>query len=574
MKKIYFLSLTLLMSIFSFGQATDLYFGMYSEGSSNNKFIQIYNGTNLAVDLSNYSVELYANGAVTATNTQTFTAGTMLAAGDVYVLYNSSSNAAIIAAGDASSSACNFNGDDAIALKKLGTVIDVIGSIGVDPGTAWAVGSTADGTLNHTIIRKLNVCNPNPVNLSSFGTDDATSEWTVYAIDAEWGQIGTHVGCSTTPSLSVSSPANNLTFSPETNSMSISLVVNNFTVANGTGNGHIHYTVNGGSVVMKYDTTPISLTSLTPGVYTVYLELVDNSHVAVVPAVNTSVTFTIASYNVVADLAALRADVIANGANKYYQVSSSPVITYARATRNQKYVQDASAAILIDDLPGTIATAMVAGDAVSGLKGQASLFSGVLQFLPSTNATIASSGNTVTPQVVTAADITANIETYESELVQINNSTFTTADGIITFTANTNYNLNDGSDIAFRSLFAEANYIGQIVPTGAANRGVLVAEFNGVAQVVSRSTADVLSSSSFSQIDGLKMYPNPTKNNLFIETALNGDINVSIVNMLGKEVVNANVVNNTVNVSNLTSGIYIVKITEEGKTSTKKLIIE
>ena len=24
------------------------------------------------------------------------------------------------------------------------------------------------------------------------------------------------------------------------------------------------------------------------------------------------------------------------------------------------------------------------------------------------------------------------------------------------------------------------------------------------------------------------MYPNPTKNNLFIETALNGDINVSI----------------------------------------------
>ncbi len=83
-----------------------------------------------------------------------------------------------------------------------------------------------------------------------------------------------------------------------------------------------------------------------------------------------------------------------------------------------------------------------------------------------------------------------------------------------------------------------------------------------------------LSSSSFSQIEGLKMYPNPTKNNLFIETALNSDINVSIVNMLGKEVVNATVVNNSINVANLTSGIYIVKITEEGKTSTKKLIIE
>jgi len=92
--------------------------------------------------------------------------------------------------------------------------------------------------------------------------------------------------------------------------------------------------------------------------------------------------------------------------------------------------------------------------------------------------------------------------------------------------------------------------------------------------VVFSGNVVVLGSSSFSQIDGLKMYPNPTKSNLFIETALKGDANVSIVNMLGKEVVNTKVVNNTVNVSNLTSGIYIVKITEEGKTSTKKLIIE
>ncbi len=83
----------------------------------------------------------------------------------------------------------------------------------------------------------------------------------------------------------------------------------------------------------------------------------------------------------------------------------------------------------------------------------------------------------------------------------------------------------------------------------------------------------MLSASTFSQIDGLKMYPNPAKNNLYIETALNSDINVSIVNMLGKEVVNTKVVNNTVNVSSLTAGIYIVKITEESKTATKKLII-
>jgi len=91
---------------------------------------------------------------------------------------------------------------------------------------------------------------------------------------------------------------------------------------------------------------------------------------------------------------------------------------------------------------------------------------------------------------------------------------------------------------------------------------------------ISTSAMDYnLASASFSQIDGLKLYPNPTKNNLYIETALNSTIYVSIVDMLGKEVINTKVTNNSVNVSNLTSGIYIVKITEEGKLATKKLII-
>lgn len=564
------------MSIFSFGQATDLYFSMYGEGSSNNKFLEIYNGTGANVDLVDYSIELYANGAATATNTQTFTAGTIIASGDVYVLRNGSAAlAAITSAADITSSTCNFNGDDAIALKKLGAVIDVIGQIGVDPGTSWPVAGTVGGTLDHTLVRKLSVCSPNPTNLASFGTDATNSEWIVYAIDGELGQLGSHAGCSSSPSLVITSPANAAMFNPNTTNVNVSFSVNNFNVANGTGDGHIHYTINGGSVVMQYDTTPISIPT-TPGLYTVYMELVDNTHTPIIPAVNATVNFEVAALNVVADLAALRADVIANGAGKYYQVSSTPVISYARTTRNQKYIQDATAGILIDDLPGTITTAMVDGDAISGLKGQASLFSGVLQLLPLEDATVASSGNMVTPQVVTAADIVANIETYESELVQINNATFTTADGIITFATSQNYNLNDGSDIAFRTLFAEADYIGQIVPQGVANRVVLVAEFNGTAQVVSRSLADVtLSSSSFNAIEGLTMYPNPLSGNtLFLTSTANADMSVQIFDIVGKEVVKADVTNNTVNVANLEAGVYVVKITEEGKTATRKLVIK
>ena len=574
MKKIYTL-LLMLISTFAFSQATDLYFSKYGDGSSNNKFLEIYNGTASAVDLSNYSVEIYTNGSVTVGNTHTFAAGTMLAAGDVYVLRNgSAANATIIAAADATSATCNFNGDDALVLKSSGTIIDVIGQVGNDPGTGWSVAGVANGTVDHTLIRKSSVCSPNPNNLGSFGTDANNSEWTVYGIDAELGQLGAHVGCSTDPSLTITSPANLTVLSPETSSVNVAISVNNFTVANGTGDGHIHYTINGGSVIMKYDTTSINIPT-TPGTYVVYMELVDNSHNPIVPAVNTTVTFTVAAYNVVANLAALRADVIANGANKYYQISSNPVITYARTTRNQKYIQDGTAGILIDDNTAVISTPMVSGDAISGLKGQASLFSGVLQLLPTVNASVASSGNVVTPQVVTAADITANIEAYESELVQINNATFTTADGVITFTASTNYNLNDGSDIAFRTLFAEANYIGTIVPQGAANRVVLVAEFNGTAQVVARSTSDVtLSTIGFDAISGLKMYPNPVKDgNLFIASDSNLEKNIAIYDIVGKEVFSGKVANGAINISTLNTGVYMVKITEEGKTANRKLVV-
>lgn len=575
MKKIYSLLFFVVTSM-SFGQATDLYFSKYGEGSSNNKFLEIYNGTGAPVDLADYSVELYANGAATATNTQTFAAGTIIAAGDVYVLRNgSAANAAIIAAADITSSTCNFNGDDAIVLKKLGNILDVIGQVGVDPGTSWPVGSTAAGTLDHTLIRKLTICSPNATNLASFGTDDATSEWTVYGIDAELGQLGTHVGCSTSPSLVISAPANNTVFSPETTSVNISVTVNNFTVANGTGNGHIHYTINSGAVIMKYDTTPIALPT-TPGTYVVYMELVDNAHNPIVPAVNATTTFTVASYNVVANLSALRADVIANGAGRYYQVNSNPVITYARTTRNQKYIQDATAGILIDDNSTVITTAIVAGDAMSGLKGQASLFSGVLQLLPTVNATVASSGNVVTPQTITVTDLLANVEAYESELVQLSNASFTTADGTLAFTTNANFNLNDGSgDVAFRTLFAEANYIGQVVPSGPRNMAVLVAEFNTAVQVVARSLTDLTLASQNFEISGLKVYPNPVANGtLFIETAANAEKTVAIFDVLGKQVFNTTTADNAINVSGLNAGVYVVRITEEGKTASTKLVIK
>ncbi|MDP5097754.1 MAG: T9SS type A sorting domain-containing protein [Flavobacterium sp.] len=379
-----------------------------------------------------------------------------------------------------------------------------------------------------------------------------------------------------TPSIAIVSPADGST--TLNTDVDVTLSVQNFVVATaGNGDGHINYMVDGGSTVMKYDTTPISLTGLSVGPHTVYVELVDDTHNPISPAVNATVNFDVAALNVVSTIAEIRNDVITNGAGGFYQLTGEALVTYSRTTRNQKYIQDATAAILIDDNSGVITNTFAMGDGMTGLKGQTSLFNGVLQILPIEDIASSSTGNTITPQVVTASDIVANIKMYESELVRIDASTFTTADGTLAFATNNNYNINDTtSDITFRTMFAEADYIGQLVPQGAANRVVLVTEFNGTPQVVARSLADVtLSSSSFNEINGLTMYPNPLKGNtLFLTSTANAAMSVQIFDLLGKEVLKSNVVNNTLNVAKLTAGVYVVKITEEGKTATRKLVVK
>ncbi|MFN4198703.1 MAG: DUF5689 domain-containing protein, partial [Flavobacterium sp.] len=296
------------------------------------------------------------------------------------------------------------------------------------------------------------------------------------------------------------------------------------------------------------------------------------------PAVTASVNFTIASYINVNNISELRQDVIANGVGRYYQINNQPVVTYARATRNQKYIQDATAAILIDDNDGIIPNTYNTGDAMSGVKGRTNLFSGLLQLTPTTNASLASTGNNVTPQVVSLSELINNLEQYESELVQINNVTFTDGDGTTNFVSppNTNYAFTDGTDtVNFRTIFAEANYIGTPVPQGSTSFAALVGNFNGAPQVTARSLNDLTLSIRNNTIEGLKVYPNPVRDGiLYIETPSHGEKFITVFDVLGKSVLTVNTLNEAIDVTSLNNGIYIVKITENTKSATVKLVVK
>ncbi|MCA9983414.1 MAG: lamin tail domain-containing protein, partial [Anaerolineales bacterium] len=145
-RKLIYLALLALLLTASWGlgsdakaATSDLFISEYIEGSSFNKAIEIYNGTGSAVDLAagNYTLELYSNGAASPTASMALT-GT-IADGDVYVLAHASADPAILAEADVTnSSVINFNGDDAVVLRKDGAVVDAFGQVGFDPGSQWA----------------------------------------------------------------------------------------------------------------------------------------------------------------------------------------------------------------------------------------------------------------------------------------------------------------------------------------------------------------------------------------------------------------------------------------------------
>ncbi|MFD2543087.1 choice-of-anchor D domain-containing protein [Lacinutrix gracilariae] len=203
MKKNY--SLLLIAFLFAlvsgYGQMSDLIISEYSEGSSNNKYVEIYNGTGSPKDLSDYELWKITNGGNWPESLITLS-GT-LADGDVYIIANSASNGVILAEADLTDGIATWNGNDAVGLAKLGSLIDVVGTNGADPGSGWDVAGVNNATANHTLIRKSTICDPTTNWTASSGTNTTDSEWIVYNQD-EWTYIGAHTEtCSPTSDLEI-----------------------------------------------------------------------------------------------------------------------------------------------------------------------------------------------------------------------------------------------------------------------------------------------------------------------------------------------------------------------------------
>ncbi len=148
---------------------------------------------------------------------------------------------------------------------------------------------------------------------------------------------------------------------------------------------------------------------------------------------------------------------------------------------------------------------------------------------------------------------------------------------------------NGGTDIQFLS------YEGSFMAVGGAADG-LTSEDIGISQVGAPigssleydesgmswvSVADdtpgdygAVLSVAQNDIEDLRLYPNPVTNGkVTITTAKNLIKRIVVYDVLGKAVINRILEDQVLDVSSLNSGIYFLKITEDAKTATRKLVV-
>lgn len=185
-------------------QCDELFISEYIEGWSNNKAIEIFNPTGSAIDMSDYRLERYSNGATAADENQKVDLSGTIEPGDVlvYVLDKQDPDGVdfeapvwdeLAAVADVwlcpvyeENNAMYFNGNDAMVLRKISTnsAIDIFGVIGEDPGSAgWD-----EVTQNHTLVRRPEVTGGDTDAIDAF---DVLAVWDSLPANT-FDQLGFH----------------------------------------------------------------------------------------------------------------------------------------------------------------------------------------------------------------------------------------------------------------------------------------------------------------------------------------------------------------------------------------------
>jgi uncharacterized protein YjdB len=187
--------------------ATDLIISEVYEGASNNKYVELFNGTGQAINLKNYTLRQGNNGSTfsippsTTNYFQISSTDLFLGHNETFVVYHTSINQTTFASllnndivpanrkkAAGTSGFIGFNGDDSIGLFKNDTLIDVFGVEGTQPSGSWTL-PTGGTTADHSVVRNSSVRSPR-VDIVSTKKSWLDSEWTANSISSGIGTAG------------------------------------------------------------------------------------------------------------------------------------------------------------------------------------------------------------------------------------------------------------------------------------------------------------------------------------------------------------------------------------------------
>ncbi len=392
---------------------------------------------------------------------------------------------------------------------------------------------------------------------------------------------------SATPSVEIISPQQSESLSPSTTEVTVEYEIKNFPSFTPGSDGFVKYTVskNGVTTIEEDNYTDI-IFNVTPGSYTVEVELLDSAKEPFSPRISAATWFNISdAYREATSLEELGY----SDRGEFYELINEITITYdTQNERNQKYIQDDSAGFIIDDVKNVL-DGYNEGDVFTGLKGQYIEDAEGKKFIPEQEPTnVVSTGNTIPPTVLTLEELIDNIDEYQSQRVTIKNASFDAADGVARFDSSItrDYLISSGDlQMVFRLEFDGLDLEGTIIPQGnfditgiAAKPATGSRRTSGLAQIFPTELSGITTSVKENTIEGFNVFPNPiTKNgSLTVTTASFEDKKVEIFNLLGKRVLVKNVTGNINNVTieQLSSGMYVLKVTASGQIATKKIIIK
>ncbi len=351
------------------------------------------------------------------------------------------------------------------------------------------------------------------------------------------------------------------------------------TIATSTSGSEIYYTLDGTTptAASTLYAAPINITATTTVKAIGVKTGLTNSAVA-------SATYTIAAANTCANIAELKTKAADN--STIYSITGEVVMTFKQTNRNQKFVQDASGAILIDDQTGAITTAYNIGDGITGISGKLTTYFGMYQFVPIQDAGAATStANVITPLDVTIAQMQDTIAflQHQSKLVRIVGVKFTDANGTVAFNTNKNYRLTVGAttDSTFKTSFYATNYIttpATALPQGTGTITGITQFLRSQYKITARDLADmaiVQGVNENANESAINIYPNPAKN--FVNVSLDGTYDIKVLSVLGQHVYSQNNASGLVRIdcAQLGKGVFFIQARNaKNESITKRVVVE